>query len=195
MNHYFKNDFIKSEIKKIQIFINEKQYDFFSDNNIFSKNKLDFGTKLLLESLSNINGDVLDVGCGYGAIGIFIALNFKTEVDMIDINKRAIHICKKNIEEYSLKNANVFYSDVYENISKKYDFIITNPPIRAGKKVVYQILFNSFNYLKENGKLIFVVRKEQGAKSIIKDLEKEFQVSIINKKSNYFIISVEKALK
>jgi len=195
MNHYFKNDFIKSEIKKIQIFINEKQYDFFSDNNIFSKNKLDFGTKLLLESLSNINGDVLDVGCGYGAIGIFIALNFKTEVDMIDINKRAIHICKKNIEEYSLKNANVFYSDVYENISKKYDFIITNPPIRAGKKVVYEILFNSFNYLKENGKLIFVVRKEQGAKSIIKDLEKEFQVSIINKKSNYFIISVEKALK
>jgi 16S rRNA (guanine1207-N2)-methyltransferase len=195
MNHYFKNDFTKSEIKTIKGYIKEKEYEFFSDNNIFSKNNIDFGSKLLLESIENISGKVLDIGCGYGVIGIFTALNFMCEVDMIDVNNRAINICNKNIKKYNLINANVFYSDCYSDIKKKYNYILTNPPIRAGKKIVYEILFKAFDYLEESGKLIFVVRKEQGAKSIIKDLNLEHVVSVINKKNNFFIISVEKALK
>lgn len=192
MAHYFTNDEVKSEIREIEISIKENEYHFYSDNGVFSKDTIDFGTRLLLESIKDIHGKVLDVGCGYGPIGIFIRKNFDCYVDMIDVNERAIALSNMNIKLNSLNNIKAFISDAYSNIKDLYDFIITNPPIRAGKKKVYEILFGAFSHLKDDGKLIIVMRKEQGAKSLIKDLEKEHKVSIINKKSGFFIICSEK---
>ena len=85
-------------------------------------------------------------------------------------------------------NINVFESNTYSNIDSKYSCIITNPPIRAGKKVVYDIVMNAKDYLEESGKLFLVIRKEQGAKSLIKDLEKIYDVEILEKKKGFYIL-------
>ena len=83
---------------------------------------------------------------------------------------------------------NIFESNIYENINKKYDYIVTNPPIRVGKKILYQILFEAKEYLKENGELWLVIHKDQGAKTLAKDLEKEYEVEIKNKNKGFYII-------
>ena len=192
MSQYFSNDeSIKSEIKEFVIRLKEETYTFKTDNGVFSKGGIDFGTKLLLESipLSEIKGDILDVGCGYGIIGIYLKKKCEVNVDMIDVNERAIHLTKMNAK-LNLVTVNPFISNCYENVTKKYDHIITNPPIRAGKKIVYEILFSSKKHLKENGQVWFVIRKEQGAESLIRDLKKECEVSIINKEKRFFIISL-----
>lgn len=107
---------------------------------------------------------------------------------MIDINKRAILLSEKNIKLHNLNSIKVFESNGYKNIDKKYDYIITNPPIRIGKEKLYNILFESKNHLVNDGKLILVIRKDQGAKSLIKELEKYYIVEIINKKKGYYIL-------
>lgn len=192
MSHYFTNDEVKSDVKTIKSIINKKEYAFYTDNNLFSKDKIDFGTKLLLESITNIHGNVLDLGCGYGVIGIYLRSNYDVKVDMVDVNKRAIALANKNIELHNLNNINAFESDGYKNIVSEYDYIVTNPPIRIGKEKLYNLLISAKDHLKKEGKLILVIRKEQGAKSLNKELEKIYSVKIINKKKGYCIITAEK---
>ena len=192
MPHYFTNDKLKSEEREILVKINKLDFVFTTDNGVFSKNGLDFGTRSLLENIDidNIKGDVLDFGCGYGPIGIYISKVKNIKVDMVDINERALNLSRKN----SLKNkveTNVFYSDRYLNIDKKYDYIITNPPIRVGKSILYEIIFESLKHLKKNGKLYFVINKDQGAKSLIRDLENEFKVILVKKNKGFYVISAE----
>jgi len=191
MAHYFTNDNIKSEEKTFTCKIKGFELEFMVDNGVFSKKGLDYGTRTLLESIDEINGDVLDFGCGYGPIGIYLAKAFNAEVDMIDVNLRSLNLAKKNALNNNVK-VNIFESDIYENISKKYDYIITNPPIRVGKKILYKILFKAENYLKENGELWLVVHKDQGAKSLLKDLGKTYDADIINKNKGFFIIRAKK---
>lgn len=191
MNHYFTNNKLSSNISKISSVINEKTYSFFVDKGVFSNTKIDFGTKLLLENIEHISGDVLDLGCGYGVIGIYSNLNYECNVDMVDINKRALHLTKMNIKEYKISNISVFESDAYSNIEKNYDVIITNPPIRAGKEKVYEILIGAKNHLKDNGKLYFVMRKDQGAKSTIEKLKEHYKITILEKSKGFFIILAE----
>ncbi len=191
MNHYFtKNNTLKSEENIVHILFKEQKFSFITDNGVFSKRGLDFGTRSLLEALNfeEIKGNVLDFGCGYGPIGIIIAKNTNANIDMIDINDRAVLLSKKNIELNKIKNANVFESNMYENINKKYNFIITNPPIRVGKQTLYKILFDAKKYLYTHGQLILVINKNQGAKSLINDLSKMYNVEVINKNKSFFII-------
>ena len=192
MNHYFTNDTsVKHNVKTKEVFINMKQFSFFTDNGVFSKKGLDFGTRTLLESLpSDIKGDVLDFGCGYGPIGIYLKKTYSCNVDMIDINERSIDLAIKNANLNKV-DVNVFKSDIYENVTKKYDYIITNPPIRVGKEILYKILFGAKEYLKENGKIYLVINKDQGAKSLMKDLEKSYKVELVNKNKGFFIICAE----
>lgn len=190
MSHYFTNDDVASEIRKINTNILGYDFSFFSDNGVFSKDKLDFGTRLFLENIgvTKISGDVLDVGCGYGPIGIVVAKITGSNVTMCDVNKRALHLAALNVKENKLSNVSIIESDCYSNISSKYDYILTNPPIRAGKKIVYNIVMNARNYLKEDGTLFIVVRKDQGAKSMINDLKEYYNVSILEKDKGFFII-------
>ena len=190
MGQYFDNDNLPSNISKKEIFILGKKFIFNTDNGVFSKDGLDFGSRLLLESipLEEVGGKVLDMGCGYGVFGIIINKCTSCYVDMVDVNLRAIHLSLMNIKENHCSNINVFESNVYENIDSKYTSIITNPPIRAGKKIVYDIVMNARNYLEENGRLFLVIRKEQGAKSLIRDLESIYHVKILEKKKGFFIL-------
>ena len=193
MAHYFTNDNVKSDEKLIKVKIKNQDYSFYVDNGVFSKRGLDFGTRTLLENLDleNIKGKILDFGCGYGPIGIFLSKNLKVTVDMIDINKRSLNLAKKNSVLNNAKT-NIFESDIYQNITDKYDFIITNPPIRVGKKVLYEILFGAYDYLNDNGQMIIVVNKDQGAKSLMRDLENKYKVSVINKSKGFYVISMAK---
>lgn len=193
MSHYFTNDHVKSNEHEIDVIINNLKLKFIVDNGIFSKKGLDFGTRTLLENIDikKIKGNVLDFGCGYGPIGIYINKITKANVDMIDINKRALALAKRNAKLNNV-NVNVFESNIYENISEKYNFIITNPPIRVGKKLLYEILFDAENHLKENGELWLVINKNQGAKTLAKDLEQTYDVTIVTKNKGFYIICAKK---
>ena len=187
MSHYFTNDYVESKEVKTKCIIKNTELTFITDNGVFSKKGLDFGTRTLLETIEDIKGQVLDFGCGYGPIGIYLKKTFDIEVDAVDINERAMNLAKKNAELNKV-NINIFESNIYENVKNKYDYIVTNPPIRVGKKILYQILFEAKEHLNKNGELWLVIHKDQGAKTLAKDLEKEYNVEIKNKNKGFYII-------
>ena len=190
MSHYFINDEnLVSNIQEFSVSIQNCLFHFKTDNGVFSKKELDFGSKLLIETVlkENIQGEVLDLGCGYGPIGITVKDNTNSNVDMIDINLRSLHLARMNASKNNV-SVNVFESNGYSNVLKKYDYIITNPPIRVGKKILYDLLFGAKEHLKENGELWLVINKNQGAKSVAKDLEKEYNVEIVKKNKGFYII-------
>ena len=191
MSQYFDNDKnIKSEKKKIKFYFKDREYNLISDNGVFSKDKFDYGTRVLLESINidNLNGRVLDLGCGIGVVGIILGtLNKNINIDMNDINERARELSKENLILNNINNK-VFVSNVYDEVDSKYNFIITNPPIRAGKDVIRRFLLGSYNYLVDNGILYFVMRKDHGVKSMIKELEDKFNIKIINRDKGFYVL-------
>ena len=195
MGQYFTNDEnLKSEYRNIIYKYKDLTLNFTSDLGVFSKDRVDFASKLLLETYfengkKNIN--VLDVGCGYGFIGVTLSKIMNSYVDMIDVNKRAVHLSNINIKNNNV-NANAFISNIYENIEKKYDCIITNPPIRAGKSVYMNIIENAAEYLTDDGELWFVMNKDHGAKSTIEKIKNVYDVNVVNKSKGFFVILCKK---
>lgn len=190
MGQYFDNVDLPSKMVKTNAFILGQKFVFYTDNGVFSKDGLDFGSRLLLETipLEEVGGKVLDMGCGYGVFGIVLNKVTSCNVDMVDVNLRAMHLANINIKENHCTGVSVFESNCYSNINSKYTSIVTNPPIRAGKKIVYDIVMNARNYLEKGSPLFIVIRKEQGAKSLIVDLEKFYTVEVLNKKKGFFIL-------
>ena len=191
MGHYFTNENLPSDIRENICVVLGKNFKFLTDNGVFSKDGLDFGSRLLLESipLEEVGGKILDMGCGYGVFGIVLAKILLVKVDMVDVNLRALHLSKRNAKLNDVTNlVSIFESNCYQNISTKYSTIITNPPIRAGKKIVYDIVMNARDHLEDGSNLFLVIRKEQGAKSLIVDLEKVYTVKVLEKKKGFFII-------
>lgn len=197
MSQYFDNDKnIKSNKKLISFNFNNKKYNVYTDNGVFSKDRFDYGTRVLLDSINinELSGNVLDLGCGIGVVGVILGtMNKNINIDMIDVNERAISLSKENIYLNNV-TCNVFISDVYSNVDKKYDYIITNPPIRAGKEVIRRFLFGGYDYLTDNGVLYFVMRKEHGVKSMIRELENKYIVSVINKDKGFYVVKIVKHL-
>lgn len=192
MAHYFEQEPTSTSCEKnIKVFINDTHFSFFTDNDVFSKKGLDFGTRTLLESLNidSLNGKILDFGCGYGPIGIFLA-SHNLDVDMIDINNRAVELSKKN-SKINRVTTNVYQSNMYENVKEKYNYIISNPPIRVGNDILYKILIGAKEHLNKEGHLIFVINKNQGAKTVAKKLEDYYTVKILNKNKGFFVIDCQ----
>ena len=189
MGHYFTNENLEPDKKIIKVKIKDKDFSFYTDNGVFSKKGMDFGTRTLLENLDyeNMHGKILDFGCGYGSIGIVISKITNLEVDMLDINKRSIELARENSKLNKVKT-NIFESNIYENVTNKYDYIISNPPIRVGNEILYKILFEAQDHLNENGQLWIVVNKDQGAKRVIKDLSLVGEVEVLNKTKGFFVI-------
>lgn len=192
MAQYFENVSLPSNIEEIKAYFLGTDFKFKTDNGVFSKGKLDFGTRLLLENLpiKEISGDILDLGCGYGVVSIILSKFVNARFDAVDVNKRALHLMEMNIKLNKVSDINCFESDCYSNIdnSKKYNYIITNPPIRAGKEIVYKMLRDARLYLKDNGYLYFVMRKDHGAKTAIKDISDIYNCEIIAKEKGFLII-------
>jgi len=192
--HYFtNNENLKSELRTIKYDNGDFSLSFYSDNGVFSKNHLDYGSSLLINNIIE-NCDkklsILDVGCGYGFIGIMLAKMIDANVVMVDVNKRAVHLTEMNIKE-NKENAKVIESNIYENVDGKYDVVVTNPPIRAGKKIVLEILLKAKEFLNINGELWFVIRKDQGAKNIDKELENIYNLEIIEKSKGFYIFKAK----
>lgn len=194
MAHYFTdNSNLRSVLRKIDYENKGYVFTFLSDNGVFSKNKIDYASELLVNTIINNTkscDDILDVGCGYGFIGITLSKMLNSHVTMVDVNNRAIHLALENIKKNKI-NGEAFNSDIYENITGKYNLIVSNPPIRAGKNTVLNILRNAKDYLKDNGVLWFVINKNQGAKSIIKELEDIYKIHIKERSKGFYVIMAE----
>ena len=196
MNHYYSknNDDLTSLEKDIVFKIKDKDFHFITDNGVFSKSGLDFGSRLLIENVIQVKKDsVLDLGCGYGVIGIvYNYFNPEAKVVMTDINIRASNLAKKNSLKYKM-NIEVLNGDGFLEINQKFDMILTNPPIRTGKANIYGFFEESLTYLNELGELYFVMHKKHGVLSAIKKCEGNYQkVDVISKKSGYYIVRCTK---
>lgn len=192
MKHYYtKNDDLTSSPEEFVFHYHGKSLKFISDNGVFSKKMIDYGSQVLLNAITidESKKSLLDVGCGYGTFGVSLKSIYPfLDVDMVDINDRALNLARENLKLNGLK-ANVYSSNIYENVKNKYDLIITNPPIRAGKSVVTKILIDSINYLNSNGEIWVVIQKKQGAPSAIKNLKSVFEkVEIVKRDKGYYII-------
>jgi len=192
MSHYYtkENDTLKSNEKEVLIKIRGKSFSFLTDHGVFSKQGLDFGSRLLIEVvLDQEESKMLDVGCGYGPLGIIYKSFFpKSNVSMIDINERAIKLSQKNATK-NKASVNVFFSDGFSEVNDEFNLIISNPPIRAGKDVVFSIFEGAKNHLIAGGLFYFVMNKKHGAPSAIKKCEEIFSsVEVVTKKSGYYII-------
>ena len=190
MSQYFENDEkVKSNITIKEAEVRGIKYYFYTDNGIFNKSGLDYGTRLLLNNLDISNKtSFLDIGCGAGVVGIYLKkLNNDFTVDMCDINKRAVDITNKGLKKNNLVD-NAFVSDAYSNIESKYDCIISNPPIHAGKEKVYEIIRGASTHLTASGELWIVMRKDQGALSMMNDNKDLYNFEIITKDKGFLII-------
>jgi 16S rRNA (guanine1207-N2)-methyltransferase len=197
-NHYYsQKPTVQSERKTWEFTLLGHLFTFQSDRGVFSKNEVDFGSRLLIETFTlPVNeGDILDVGCGYGPVGLSVAKHYNRHVDLIDINERAIELAIDNAARNSVENVTIFQSDLFQKIEddRKYIAILTNPPIRAGKKVVHSIFDESYKHLEVGGELWIVIQKKQGAPSAIDKLNELFsEVEVVEKKKGYFIIKAKK---
>ncbi|MBS6685874.1 class I SAM-dependent methyltransferase [Thomasclavelia spiroformis] len=192
MKHYYtENDDLISEPEQFIFNYRGKALTFVSDNGVFSKKMIDYGSRVLLEAISidSSKKTLLDVGCGYGAFGIALKSVYPfLEIDMVDVNDRALNLARENLKLNNM-SANVYLSNTYDKVENKYDLIVTNPPIRAGKEIVTKILVESKKYLNLNGEIWVVIQKKQGAPSAKKNLESVFKkVDIVKRDKGYYIL-------
>lgn len=196
MEHYFTNQpTSNSEERELIYQIEEKTIKLISDNGVFSKNHVDIATNFMLHILlqENIEGKLLDLGCGYGVIGITLAKFFKVELTMLDINERALDLAKRNCQRNHIQNVKMIESNGMEKVSENFDVIVTNPPIRAGKVVIYQMYQDAWKHLKENGKLYLVINKKHGAPSTKEFLTQLFgNCEILDKKTGFQVMKCVK---
>lgn len=196
-HYYSRTQKVESDPKFWDYTLKNTPFRFKTDNGVFSKREVDFGSRLLIEAfiMPLAAGPVLDVGCGYGPIGLSIAkTNQDRVVHMIDVNERALALAKENAELNQIRNVDVYESDRLENVKEEnFSAVLTNPPIRAGKQVVHEIFEQSFQHLLPGGELWVVIQKKQGAPSAIEKLKELFSdVMVVDKEKGFFII---KAIK
>ena len=195
-NQYFENnDKLESNLKEIVYYYRGKSIKLLTDNGVFSKGGVDFGSSLMLKQIDPVGKKkILDVGCGYGVIGISLALTEpNAHVTMVDVNERAMNLSRQNASNNGATNVLVKESFAYQNVDDMYDLIVTNPPIRAGKKVVHEILEGSFEHLTDDGDLFVVIQKKQGAESAIKKLKTLYSyVEKVAIDKGYWIINCKK---
>lgn len=194
MEHYYsENPESESNEREINYELNGKKFNFITDNGVFSKGHVDFATDFMLKTIlsDNLSGSVLDMGCGYGVIGISVSrlCSEIANVTMCDINNRAIDLSKRNAENNKVTNATIFQSNGFENVKDKFDIIITNPPIRAGKAVIYKMYEDAKSHLNEGGKFYLVINKKHGAPSTINYLNELYtKVEVLDKKAGFNVI-------
>ena len=167
---------------------------FDTDAGVFSKQHVDPGSELLCKSLpDDLSGDVLDMGCGWGAMTVMTLARFpKCSVTMADVNERALGLAVSNVEKNRM-TARPVLSDGFEKIEGEFDAVITNPPIRAGKAVIYKMFEDAKAHLREGGSLYLVIRKQQGAPSALKFLRELYRkAEVIERDGGYWIIRCDK---
>ena len=201
MPHYFEYDpNMVSNRHEISFEILGKRFSLMSDNGVFSKSELDDGTRTLIETSFNqrLNGKVLDLGCGIGTVGLVLkSLLFDLEVEMVDVQHNAVELAKENIKRLKLEGIKAYESDVVESVTTSFNYVLTNPPIRAGKATVHQFFDGAYKVLENDGVLLVVIRKSHGAPSAKVYLENLFgNCEILKRNKGFYILkSVKTANK
>lgn len=192
MSHYYTdNRQLPHDRKEISFRFSGLNFTFQTDSGVFSRDRVDTGTAILLNALAKegLKGRILDMGCGYGVIGIVVGKAFAgTEVVMADVNPRAVECAVSNAQRNGA-DCKILVSDGFKQIEGSYNIIISNPPIRAGKAVIYTMFEDSVRFLEPEGRLYLVMRKQHGALSAVRKLEELFNtVEIIAKDKGFFVI-------
>ena len=191
--YFAENPDAKHDIHELNVELLGQRLTFLTDAGVFSKKMIDYGSRVLLSALDFEAGSrVLDVGCGYGTLGLTLAKAYGVAATMVDINQRALDLAQQNAERNQV-SAHIFQSNVYENVSGIFDHVISNPPIRAGKQVVHEVISGSYEHLTEGGDLTLVIQKKQGAPSAKSKMEAVFSnCEIVKKDKGYYILRSEK---
>ena len=197
MTHYFSDNSDLKENRKEHIFsFYGNNFKFITDNGVFSKKEIDAGTIILLQAIleETIQGQILDLGCGYGVISIVLKkLLDKTKLTAVDINSRAIELTNLNSKINDVE-IETYVSDGYERINKSFDVVVTNPPIRTGKKVIYKLFEDTYSHLLPNGVFYLVIRRKQGAESVLGKLNELFgNCEVIKRSKGYWVLKAKKA--
>ena len=187
--YYAENPDAAHDIHELRVELLGEKMTFLTDAGVFSKKMVDFGSQLLLKCVEVNEGEtVLDVGCGYGPLGLSLAKAYGAQATMVDINNRALDLARQNAERNKVE-ARIFQSNIYEQVEGKFDHVISNPPIRAGKQVVHEIIEKSRDFLKDGGDLTIVIQKKQGAPSAKSKMEDVFgNCEIVKKDKGYYIL-------
>ena len=187
--YYAENPDAAHDIHELRVDLLGEKMTFLTDAGVFSKKMIDFGSQLLLKCLEVTQGEtVLDVGCGYGPLGLSLAKVYGVQATMVDINNRALDLARQNAERNKIE-ATIFQSNIYEQVEGKFDHVISNPPIRAGKQVVHEIIEKSKDVLETGGDLTIVIQKKQGAPSAKSKMEDVFgNCEIVKKDKGYYIL-------
>lgn len=192
MHYYTNNVNARSDEKDFAYTLRGHKLKFTTDIGVFSKRDVDFGSRLLVESFTvpEVDGNILDVGCGYGPIGLSLAKSYPNRnVHMVDVNQRALELAKKNAMNNGVENVMIYESHCYEGVDDRFAAILSNPPIRAGKKVVHAIIEEAKEYLVENGELWIVIQKKQGAPSAKEKMEQVYgNCEMVDRDKGYFIL-------
>lgn len=196
-DHYYSNQPGAAHDRRVlEATLRGKVFRFTSDAGVFSKTGIDYGSRVLIEAMDiHEDAQVLDVGCGYGPMGLSAAyLAAKGHVTMIDVNERAVQLAKENAKLNGITNVTILESDLFSSVKgKMFDVILTNPPIRAGKSTVHTIFEEAFEHLNTNGTLWIVIQKKQGAPSAKAKLEELFEtVEEVKKDKGYRIFKATK---
>lgn len=196
-HYYSKNPQTKSNPREWTDVLRGEKFRFQTDAGVFSKSEVDFGSRLLIETYveAEIDGPVLDVGCGYGPIGMAVAkASPHKQVHMVDVNTRAIELAKTNVEKNGVSNVRIYESDGLSAVeASDFSAILTNPPIRAGKDTIFRFYEEAAEKLADGGSLWVVIQKKQGAPSTQVKLEELFgEVRVVDKKKGYFIFEARK---
>lgn len=193
-NHYYsENPDSAHDYEEWDFELLGKNFRFTTDSGVFSKNTVDYGSRVLIDAFDWQDlqeGKLLDVGCGYGPIGLSLANASGRAVEMVDINQRAVDLAQRNARMNRIEDTDIHQSNIYETLHQKaYAAIVSNPPIRAGKTVVHEILSGAYPRLLIGGTLTVVIQKKQGAPSAQKKMQEVFgNAEIVRKDKGYYIL-------
>ncbi len=190
-HYYTQNPDSAHDERQIAVRVLGLDLRFTTDAGVFSRDGLDRGTEVLLEALEAMPpaGRVLDLGCGWGAVGTALGAKHPSlDIVMTDVNRRAADLARRNLLQNGVK-ARVVEGDGFEAVEGLFDAIVTNPPIRAGKAVVYRLFADARELLKPGGALYAVIRRQQGAPSALKYLRETYAgAEVIDRSSGYHVL-------
>ncbi|WP_270322457.1 class I SAM-dependent methyltransferase [Lactococcus petauri] len=188
--YYEDNRDLAHDVQELSVELLGLPLHFLTDAGVFSKNAIDYGSRVLLDNFQPEGAKtLLDVGCGYGTLALTLAKKYGLKATLVDVNIRALNLAKKNADKNNIEVNGIFLSNIYDNVEGKFDAIISNPPIRAGKEVVHTILSDAYEHLNDDGHLTIVIQKKQGAPSAQKKMKDVFgNCEIVAKDKGYYIL-------
>ncbi len=191
MSHYFseKQEGLEKDERTLSYEHAGRVFTFTTARGVFARNEVDFATRLLIATIEIEKGTtrLLDLGTGYGVIGVVLGALYDLKVTMTDVNERALALARKNLEKNRVE-ADVLKSDGFAALSgERFDLIVTNPPIRIGKDRLFPMLEKARKHLSEGGALWLVCHKKHGAKTMRKHLEKTYDVEAKEQKKGFHV--------